>query len=278
MSQGTIQEAESVNVGDAWKPEIVETREASLAIATPLSLLQLAIEKNLDAERIQQYMDLQDRMEKKRALQEYTAGMVNCQKRAAIVVKDKKNESTGSWFARLETVAKEIKPIYTDEGFILEFSEADSPLENHRRIICDVTHEGGHCKQFHLDSKIDDVGAKGAANKTAVQGLGSMVSYLRRYLTLMIFNIVVADEDNDGQSNDALLTEEQCAYLRSKLEECEKLGRAINQNRLIAWIAEEQKDKERVQVFEDVQQRFYAKAKKALEAEVEKAIKKRSEP
>ena len=272
-----MSEVETIDVGNAWKPEVVESPQATAIVAAnPYSLLQMAIEKNLDAERISQFMDLQDRMEKKQALSEYTAAMNRCQKRMPVVVKDKENESTKSWFARLETVAKSIKPIYADEGFTLEFSEADSPLEFHRRVICDVTHEGGHSKQFHLDSKIDDVGAKGTTNKTAVQGLGSMVSYLRRYLTLMIFNVTVGDEDNDGQNGQALLSEEQCSFIRSKMKECEDLGLPIREAAFISWLATEQKDRDGVKVFEDVQSRFYHKAKSALEKKLAEAMAKKS--
>jgi hypothetical protein len=39
---------------------------------------------------------------------------------------------------------------------------------------------------------------KGRPNKTALHGLGSSVSYLRHYLTCMIFNVVMRGEDDDG--------------------------------------------------------------------------------
>lgn len=266
-------ESETINVGDTeWKPQIVE--HTGIVVANPFTLLQSAIEKGFDAERISQFMDLQDRMQKKQALEEYIAAMNRCQKRMPIVVRDSENKQTNSRFARLEAVANRIKPIYTEEGFTLEFGEEDSPLEKHRRIVCEVQHLGGHAKKFHLDSPIDDVGAKGAPNKTAVQGLGSLVSYLRRYLTLMIFNITVADEDTDGNSDQSKMTAEQCEYLRKKLAECDAVGMAVREYPFLNWLAEEQKDRENVKVLEDVQQRFFARALKALDRKIEEGKKK----
>lgn len=268
-----MNDMETVDVGTAWSaPEIVDSSKTTAIVATnAYSLLQLAIEKDIDAERIAQFMDLQDRMERKEAMAYYQAAMNRCQRKMPIVVKDKENESTKSWFARLETVAKVVKPIYTAEGFTLEFGEEDSPIENHRRIVCEVTHEKGGSKKFHLDSPIDDVGAKGTPTKTKVQGLGSMVSFLRRYLTLMIFNIITADEDNDGQQTSGLMTEEQCAFLRMQMKTCEELKSPIREGSFIQWLAEEQKDRENVHVIEDVQSRFYQKAKSALEKKIAEA-------
>ncbi len=192
--------------------------------ATPFDLIQMAIDKNLDVDKLERLLDMQKSYQADVALKAYADAMNLCQEEMPIVVRDKQNSATNSLYARLETVAMAMRPVYTKHGFSLDFTEADSPLEGHRRVVCEVTHVGGHKKQFHLDSKIDDVGVKGTANKTAIQGLGSMVSYLRRYLTLMIFNVVVSDEDNDGNSHEPTLTEEQMVILRTKFHDHFNLG------------------------------------------------------
>jgi hypothetical protein len=45
------------------------------------------------------------------------------------------------------------------------------------------------------------------------------VSYLRRYLTLLIFNVVVANEDNDGQKT-GFITDQQIAAVQALLAQC----------------------------------------------------------
>jgi hypothetical protein len=52
-------------------------------------------------------------------------------------------------------------------------------------------------RKYHLDGALDDAGKDGTKNKTGIQAMGSTVSYLRRYLVCMIFN-VSTDDDNDG--------------------------------------------------------------------------------
>jgi hypothetical protein len=39
---------------------------------------------------------------------------------------------------------------------------------------------------------------RGSPNKTAIHGFGSAMSYGRRYLLLLIFNLAMRHEDNDG--------------------------------------------------------------------------------
>jgi hypothetical protein len=53
-------------------------------------------------------------------------------------------------------------------------------------------------------------GAKGGETKTATHGFGSSMSYGRRYLTLLIFNISTTDDDGNGATgaiNDAQYAE-----------------------------------------------------------------------
>jgi hypothetical protein len=212
--------------------EIIASQDQT-AIVPGNSLVKIAMDKGFDLDRLQQVIDMQERQEAKAAEREYVDAMNRCQEKMPIIVRDKENQLTKSSYARLETVAAAIRPVYTSEGFTLEFSEGVSPLPNHRRVLCQVQHRGGHKKEFHLDSPIDDVGAQGKANKTAIQGLGSMISYLRRYLTLMIFNIVVADEDNDGNGAKNTISDEAVSTLNGMIASCRDAGKPIDHERFL---------------------------------------------
>jgi len=113
------------------------------------------------------------------------------------IVRDSVNPHSKSRYARLETIDREMRPIYTGHGFSVRYGSAPSPREGWLRITCVVSHVGGFSETNYLDAPPDDAGTKGIVNKTAVQGIGSVVSYLRRYLLLMVFNIVLADGDDD---------------------------------------------------------------------------------
>lgn len=246
---------EVVSAGESVKP----SEGTEIAIDGIDRLLQMAIEKNMDHERIGQFLDLHDRMQKTRAQVAYATAMNKCQSEMPIVVKEKKNELTGSYYARLEEVANTIKPVYLKHGFSLEFGESDASLKEHRRITCQVTHIGGLTKLFYLESPIDNKGPKGNDNKTAIQGLGSLVTYIRRYLTCMIFNVTVADEDNDGNDTSAYWTEEQCKIVRDKMRDCEEMKIPVSEGRFIAYLSKGQKGEE-AKVYEDLQQSAFPRA------------------
>lgn len=114
------------------------------------------------------------------------------------VVRNAVNTETKSKYATLEAVDAAIRPIYTAHGFALSFTETphDAP---ELKVTCHVTRRG-HQETYFLSALPDTAGPKGTPNKTSVQGTGSSVSYLRRYLTCMIFNIALRD-DNDGNRN-----------------------------------------------------------------------------
>lgn len=180
-------------------------------VVTPLVLLQQAIAKGLDADQLGKLMDLQERYEASRAKAEYSAAMVACQREMPVIVRNKMNSQTNSKYATLETIQEKIKSIYLKHGFSLSHGSADSPMAGHYRATCTVTHEGGHSEYFFLDVPPDDKGIKGSTNKTAIQALGSSLSYAQRYLECRIFDLTIADQDRDGngEGGSKLITEEQ---------------------------------------------------------------------
>lgn len=126
----------------------------------------------------------------------YQGSMSQAQAEMVPVVRDTRNSATNSWFAKLEKIDGAIRPIYTGHGFFLSFDEEISDRED-RTITCKVAAHG-HEEIHRLRAPLDIFGPKGLPNKTPLHGLGSTVSYLRRYLTCMIFNVILISEDNDG--------------------------------------------------------------------------------
>jgi hypothetical protein len=92
----------------------------------------------------------------------------------------------------------------------MSFGTADCPYPNHYRVTCDVSHTGGFSKRYQADVPVDNTGPKGSQNKTMTHGFGSALSYGRRYLKLLVFDVATTDDDgrtagNGGPINDAQL-------------------------------------------------------------------------
>ena len=130
----------------------------------------------------------------------FNQGMADAQSEMLPVVRDAKNSHLGNKYAKLETIDAAMRPIYTRHGFSVRFGSAPAPTEGYIRITCTVAHSGGYFEENYLDAPIANLGSQGGRTATTgVQAVGSAVTYLRRYLLGMVFNIVLADEDDDGE-------------------------------------------------------------------------------
>lgn len=179
---------------------------------------RLALNPDLPVEKLEKLLDMQIKVRAIEAEQSYAAAMARVQKRLPTVARDRLNEQTNSKYSRLETIAKAIKPIYTDEGFSLSFSEGASPKENHVRVIGVLRHKDGHKTEHFADVAIDLTGIKGTQNKTLTHAEGSSFSYGRRYVTCLAFDVSTGD-DNDGNGATEKITPEQAARLRAMMAE-----------------------------------------------------------
>lgn len=162
---------------------------------------------------------------------QYARDMSVAQAAMVPVVRAVPNSVTGRNYADLLAVDAAIRPIYASHGFSLSFTEV--PTEGSTvRIACIVLHRSGHSETHHLEAQADTVGPQGKPNKTHIQGVGSAVSYLRRYLTLMVFNIATKD-DNDGHrvtTDGEIISREQARELADLIARCSADPRATIAN------------------------------------------------
>ena len=174
-----------------------------------LALIERAArDPEVDISKMRELLEMKKEHERdiKQAL--YQEAMCRAQAEMEPVVRKADNSQTNSKYAKLEHISKEIKPIYVKHGFSLTYTSKKLP-DGLYMVGCWVLHSAGY-KEFHeLEGAIDDKGFKGNANKTSLQGLGSLISYLRRYLTCMVFDVILTDEDNDGNGDTETKREER---------------------------------------------------------------------
>lgn len=152
---------------------------------------------NVSVDKMRAMLDMQMELVRDQRLIEFSTSMADAQSKMVPIVRSDKGERKN--YAKLERIDHEIRPIYTAAGFTLSFNSQKQP-DGAILMKCKCLHRSGHIENYELEGNLDTEGAKGNANKTSIQGLGSSVSYLRRYLTCMIFNVVLTDEDNDGNA------------------------------------------------------------------------------
>lgn len=179
---------------------------------------RLALNPDLPVEKLEKLLDMQIKVRAIEAEQSYSAAMAIVQSKLPTVARDRLNEHTNSRYARIEAIAKAIKPIYTAEGFSLSFTEAASPKKDHVRVVGVLRHRDGHKTEHFADVAIDLTGIGGTTNKTLTHAEGSSFTYGRRYVTCLAFDVSTGD-DNDGNGSTAKVTPEQAARLRAMMVE-----------------------------------------------------------
>lgn len=179
-----------------------------------------ALNPAVDVEKMERLFALQERMISRNAEAQFNAAMTAAQQEMTPISADATNPQTHSKYASFAKLDRALRPIYTKHGFALSFDEGDSPKVEHVRVLCYVSHIGGHSRTYHRDMPADGKGAKGGDVMTKTHAAGAAGSYGARYLLKGIFNVAVGEEDKDGNGLGAeFITEKQAADLQAKAEE-----------------------------------------------------------
>lgn len=164
-----------------------------------MSMIQsIALNPEVDVTKLRAVMDMKMEMFNRGAEIEFNAAMAKAQAELVPITKTAYNSQTRSKYALLENIIEQASPIWTKHGFALSFDTGDCPTPGYYRVLCECTHSSGFSKNYKADLPIDSTGIAGTVNKTGTHAFGSTVAYGRRYLTCMIFNIAVKNEDDDG--------------------------------------------------------------------------------
>lgn len=117
-------------------------------------------------------------------------------------------------YARFEDFVATIKPKLAENGFSLSFRLEHT--EKFIKVIGVLGHEAGHQEATEILLPADKSG-----NKNEVQAVGSTISYGKRYVGMTLLGIATEDEDDDGKAagDGALITDEQAAFIRDKIDE-----------------------------------------------------------
>lgn len=247
--------------------------QAEAGVLVKLSPSQMStrlLDKVLDnpnhkAEELSRVVDLHEKLVAIRAKELYALAMAACQREMPVVVKDATNPSTKSKYAKLETVHKAIKPVYLRHGFSISWGMGEGGPEGHIRLLADVHHEGGMSKQYTFDIPKDGLGPKGQPlAMNAPQAAGSTMSYGRRYGECLIFDITIADEDDDAQGGpDKVVTHAQAMELTTLIKACDEENLT---NDILDWVGEQMKlpEGKRLETVEEIPLSYFELVRRRL--------------
>ena len=172
-------------------------------------LVEMAINKDLDIDKLERVIALQLEMETRESKMLFDIHFSEMQKDFKPVQRTKKGYSNS--YAPLEDLQKQYSPVISKHGFSYRWKE--STIETGKRVTLIITGYG------YTDSGTTfDVPKLEKTNQmNSIQVLASMSSYGKRYTFTSGFGIIIEDEDTDGNLtfDDGVTYAEQVGWINS---------------------------------------------------------------
>ncbi len=198
----------------------VATRQTELQPAGNMLdvVARAASDPTVDVAKMQALLDMQKQLEDRQAMRDYIDAekllhedMPVISKRGSI---KNKAGNVQSRYAKWEDLHRTISPLLRKYGFTLTFEcETQDGMLAVQGVL---SHVGGHVKQSGFMKLPQDT----SGSKNSIQGVGSAMSYGKRYVTILLLNISTEGEDDDGQTVTA-----QIQHTDDLIERSEKAAR-----------------------------------------------------
>lgn len=176
--------------------------ETETAAINPMGLLSMAVDKNLDIEKLERLMTMNKDWQAQQAKKEFFASLSGFQADCPEIKKVRKVDYTSQRtqakikyaFASLSDIEKQIKAPMLKHGLSKQFRISQEGAQI--TVTCEISHSAGHTEKTAMTAALDDSGSK-----NQIQQAGSTITYLQRYALLAALGITTADTDDDGRGH-----------------------------------------------------------------------------
>lgn len=209
----------------ATKIEDMPLAPAASESAAILSVIErMAMNKDIDPERVERFIELKRQIDADAAKKAFNAAVAEAKAQIPAAEKNSTGHNNKK-YADFYAYAKVVDPIISALGLSYRFRTDQTDRIS---VTCVLTHEGGHSEENTLSGPADASGSK-----NAIQAIGSTLTYLQRYTLVQALGLAASDDDDgraagigetitDDQRNELLRlveetgadTEKLCAYYK----------------------------------------------------------------
>ena len=201
---------------------------------TPATLLELAVEKGADVDKLEKLMELKMRWEANEAKKAYVVAITAFKASPPKIGKDKTVSfgagKTSYKHASLAHVTEIINIALSEHGLSASWTTSQN---GEVTVTCKITHILGHSEETTLKAPADTSGSK-----NAIQAIGSTISYLQRYTLLSLTGLATSDMDDDAQGIAEYITEEQAFNINNLISE-----KKLDESKILKFARAESVDK-----------------------------------
>lgn len=201
----------------------IAKKPAAPVVATPMDLLAAAVAQDIDENKLEKLMELQERWEANLARKAFTAAMADFQANCPTIRKS--GAADRYLYAPLDEVLRTIRPHLDAAGLSVRFNTETQ--DGAIKAICTVSHRDGHEEISEFIAPVDP-----NMKVNASQRVGSANSYAKRYSLMNALNLVASEYDDDARlAGTITITDEQAATIRDHIEALE-----INEARFLQYL------------------------------------------
>lgn len=206
---------EQAEVFDEAITEGEEIQAVGLVLAPtdqgPGRLLEMAVQQNLDIDKLERLMAMQERWNEQQAKEAFYAALSQFQRIVPVLEKRNVVDFTGKSggrvkyaYASLSDIKGQIQEALSGYGlsYRWEFADKESQLE----VTCILTHLSGHSERTAMTAPADTSGSK-----NPVQERASTITYLQRYTLIGALGLATANMDDDGRKGQVAETKPEDA-------------------------------------------------------------------
>jgi hypothetical protein len=178
---------------------------------SPAYLLEMAVNANLDVEKLEKLMSLQKEWQADLARKAFFEALNDFQANVPEIRKVKTvsfgNNKTEYKYAPLADIVRQIKDTCRECGLSYRWEIQDTKEEI--KVTCLVTHTAGHTERTTMTVNPDASGSK-----NAIQARGSAIEYAKRYTLIGSLGLSTADTDVDGAMVELTIDEMHAVYMK----------------------------------------------------------------
>jgi ERF superfamily len=184
-------------VGTAVPAGAVVTMPANLDSDPLIAMIErVARDPSVNLDRLERLLAQREKAMADGARVAFNTAMAAAQAEMEPVFRDASNPQTRSKYASYGALDNAIREIYSRHGFGVTFDTAKAEQPDHIRVLLFVS-RGAHERTYHLDVPVVTKGFKGTDMMTLTHATLSGVTYGRRALLAMAFNIATTDDDGN---------------------------------------------------------------------------------
>jgi len=182
---------------------------------SPASMMIAALNKGVDLEKLEKFMDLQLKFEENEARKLFFEAVSAFKENPPEVLKDKENTQFKSRYTTLGNLLKTVNPALGKQGLSTSFDIDQS--EKTITVSCILSHRQGHSEKVTMSAPPD---TSGGNSKNPIQQIKSTITYLRSATFEAVTGLAATDAtlDDDGNSSGIqYITENQAAEINKTI-------------------------------------------------------------